>query len=228
MKEKKDKNQLKEIFFIIVYALIATAVLASIILLINCYWPKQTLFHAETWGTISDWFTYLVTLIGGVFIYKTLESQMTAQEDQSILKQIELNKHLYSIKPSFKFDFNLIKEIENEYQDDKAILVEMSIITDKPVTYKIIATSSLLVNICDFNLQASHAYQTFEKNTRNVPLILLHEVINKTNPVYFDIFYRDIELNEYLLSLSLFVIQESKEIQFKKFVVKDRLENITY
>ena len=103
MEEKKDKNQLKGILFIILYALVGTVILAFIILLVNCIWPTQNLFKAETWGTISDWFTYLVTLIGGVFIYKTLDSQLKVQKDQFEIKIIEKRRYFEEIKPYFTF-----------------------------------------------------------------------------------------------------------------------------
>ena len=59
-------------------------------------------FQAEVWGTVSDWFIVVITIITGIFIWRTLKSQITTQQFQGILTEIEKQRHRVEILPQFK------------------------------------------------------------------------------------------------------------------------------
>lgn len=221
MNEKKEKNQLTEIFFIIVYALIATAILASIILLINCFWPKQNLFKAETWGTISDWFTYLVTLIGGVFIYKTLESQMEVQKSQAVITRIETNKHLYSIKPNINIKTDFINDVYDENYDERVLQLVLKISSDKPMTYQILLTGKYLLSK---GKSSDSNFKHTTPATSSHYVAVSHSMINTTYPLIIDLKYKDIEGNKYKYMKMIFVLYVDNDYEFKSAIHYDELE----
>ncbi len=221
MNEKKEKNQLTEIFLIIVYALIATAVLASIILLINCFWPKQNLFKAETWGTISDWFTYLVTLIGGVFIYKTLESQMEVKRSQDIITKIENNKHLYSIKPNIKISAEFVNDVYNEDLDDRVLNIILNIKSDKPTSYNIWLSSKYLPS--KFK-RFDSIFKHIEPSTSSHHITIPQSVANSSYPLIIYLDYEDIEGNKYTYMMFLFILYIDNKYEFRKAIARDELK----
>ena len=222
MEEKKDKNQLKDILFIILYALVGSLVLAFIILLVNCIWPTQNLFKAESWGTISDWFTYLVTLIGGVFIYKTLQSQMEVQKSQSIITQIEINKHLYSIKPIITTSLEFVTEEYDENYDDKVLKFVLKISSDKPMTYKLNLTNNNILNKNQFFNNAKYKHTT--PSTSKFYLTMSSSILDSKFPLMLDLKYTDIEGNKYKYRKSQYLRWNNNKIEFPSSIHHDELE----
>lgn len=104
MKQEPKKEKEYTIGFLIFLIISATVIGVLFINSLNCCIPETSKFNAEIWGTVSDWFTYLVALIGGVFIYKTLNSQMKVQSDQEKINKLNSydirSKYLPKILPN--------------------------------------------------------------------------------------------------------------------------------
>jgi hypothetical protein len=57
-------------------------------------------FDPDIWGTVSDWFMVIVTIVTAFYLYKTLQSQKNVQETQNKLFEIETIRFRESIKPN--------------------------------------------------------------------------------------------------------------------------------
>jgi hypothetical protein len=60
-------------------------------------------FHADTWGTVSDWAAVIVYGVTGYLIFRTLKSQQEVQRTQNELFKIERIRFNESIKPILKY-----------------------------------------------------------------------------------------------------------------------------
>ncbi|GEM_PF-1434761 len=233
MNEKKDKNKLKEIFFIIVYALIATSILVSIILLVNCFWPKQNLFKAETWGTISDWFTFLVTLIGGVFIYITLDSQMKVQRDQARIFKMEELKYIREIRPNIQIRiFSLNKNWEQLYcalEDRKLLSIDITtlISSDREckLAYKIYTDSKIIFEVSPSYILTEGETKYYLRKRINLGVKEYTNGKPHFEKIMFRINYFDCDGNEYLhtYELEFPYIGGSSYIQHKRVHMDDKM-----
>ena len=56
-------------------------------------------FHADVWGTVSDWVMVTVTAITAYFLYNTLKSQKEVQHVQNTLLRIEQIRLQQDYKP---------------------------------------------------------------------------------------------------------------------------------
>jgi len=61
-------------------------------------------FHADTWGTVSDWAAVIVYGVTGYLIFRTLKSQLKVQELQQKYTQIETYNHIQNIQPIFNLE----------------------------------------------------------------------------------------------------------------------------
>ncbi len=105
--EKDNSEYIKEVFKLLKIALGITLILLLIVIVSNHFLPDSRKFDKEIWGSVSDWFTYLVTLIGGVFIYKTLESQMKVQGDQNEILKLEKQKYRREKRPNLTYTLSI-------------------------------------------------------------------------------------------------------------------------
>jgi len=71
-------------------------------------------FHADVWGTASEWVMIIVTMITAYFLWKTLKSQKEVQETQNKLLKIE---HL-RLREDFKPKLSYSRFLENFKIDD--------------------------------------------------------------------------------------------------------------
>ncbi len=60
-------------------------------------------FHADVWGTASDWAAVIVYGITGYLIYKTLKSQKEVQQAQNKLLRIEQLRLREQFKPTIEY-----------------------------------------------------------------------------------------------------------------------------
>jgi hypothetical protein len=67
-------------------------------------------FHADVWGTASEWAMILVTSITAIFLYRTLKSQQVVQKAQIKLLEIEQLRLKEDYKPALRYSI---------YQDGK-------------------------------------------------------------------------------------------------------------
>lgn len=84
---------------LILNGLIMIACGAILIDKLNYLITEDKKLSPEIWGTVSDWFMVLVTLVTAVFLYKTLKSQMDVQKQQSILANIEIKRFRKTVLP---------------------------------------------------------------------------------------------------------------------------------
>lgn len=97
---KKKSNKKKEDYII---ALVIVIMISGIFIIdkINRDTLEENKFVAEIWGTVSDWYMVIVTMITAIFLYKTLKSQKDVQESQKILQEIEVKRFRKTIEPNF-------------------------------------------------------------------------------------------------------------------------------
>lgn len=76
--------------------------------------PDVSKFDSEVWGTVSDWYMVIVTLVTAVFLYKTLRSQKDVQKEQTRLFKIEELKYLNSIKPKVNLHIFRTPNFDND------------------------------------------------------------------------------------------------------------------
>ncbi len=137
--EKDNSEYIKEVFKLLKIALGITLILLLIVIVSNHFLPDSRKFDKEIWGSVSDWFTYLVTLIGGVFIYKTLESQMKVQGDQNEILKLEKQKYRREKRPNLTYTLSIDRTRNSgapylvviEFNSDKDTDIEFSARTEK-------------------------------------------------------------------------------------------------
>jgi hypothetical protein len=71
-------------------------------------------FDPDIWGTVSDWFMVIVTIVTAFYLYKTLQSQKNVQETQNKLFEIETIRFRESIKPVLKYSIS--REVTDKIQ----------------------------------------------------------------------------------------------------------------
>lgn len=67
-------------------------------------------FHADVWGTASEWVMIVVTTITAIFLYRTLRSQQEVQKSQNRLLEIEQLRLREDYRPELK-----IFMVSNQY-----------------------------------------------------------------------------------------------------------------
>jgi hypothetical protein len=60
-------------------------------------------FHADVWGSVSDWVMILVTAVTAYFLYNTLKSQKEVQQAQNELLTIEQIRLKEQFKPKVEY-----------------------------------------------------------------------------------------------------------------------------
>ncbi|HZY35465.1 MAG TPA: hypothetical protein VFE53_02385 [Mucilaginibacter sp.] len=63
----------------------------------------QFTFHADVWGTVSDWVMIVVTIATAIAIFLTLKSQKEVQNTQNRLFEIEHIRLREDYKPEFRY-----------------------------------------------------------------------------------------------------------------------------
>lgn len=64
-------------------------------------------FHADVWGSASEWVMILVTLLTAILLYKTLKSQNEVQQAQNKLLEIEQTRLRQQFRPDIQYhDFS--------------------------------------------------------------------------------------------------------------------------
>ena len=81
----KNENELTSRIIVGLLMLVFSVVTLRVI---NDCFNEYFNFKVEIWGTISDWYMIIVTIITAVFLYKTLESQMEVQKDQAKINKL--------------------------------------------------------------------------------------------------------------------------------------------
>jgi hypothetical protein len=106
-------------------------------------------FHADVWGTVSDWAAVTVYAITGYLIFRTLKSQQEVQQTQNELYKIERIRLNESIKPILKYSgsTNLMKT-----EDDNKKVFTIKVINE---------TSSLATNISKIVSENKQSNQIF-------------------------------------------------------------------
>ncbi|WP_197086415.1 hypothetical protein [Sphingobacterium sp. IITKGP-BTPF85] len=128
--KKKDENSA-----LISVGLFIMVMAVFLIKMGNRHLPEDWKSEVEIWGTVSDWFIVIITLVTAVFLYKTLRSQMEVQNSQSIITKIELKKYLSSIKPEITFG------IEKLNDEQYSLLITVS----KKQHYIILSLISIMI-----------------------------------------------------------------------------------
>lgn len=195
MEEESKKRYIKEVLKLAGVAIGITIIFVIIVCLLNVYLPKKFQFDKEIWGSVSDWFTYLATIFGGILIYKTLDSQLKVQNDQYEMKILEKRRYFQEIKPSFSF---------YGYKSGEKTLVKIASTKRCLILNPYIIINDVETSI--INIQ------------RNVPneeirFILLEKPLNILNNIYpVGFHYKDVYGNTYFLSGHLIVNQDSSVV----------------
>ncbi|WP_164108261.1 MULTISPECIES: hypothetical protein [Sphingobacterium] len=229
MKEIKDKIGIGSLIALI---LVGAVVLVAIVKALNCCVPEASKFDVAIWGNVSEWFTFLVALIGGVFIYKTLDSQMKVQKDQNRIFKIEELKYLRSIRPEVNFKPSSNKKnwdipYSNSW-DNKllSIFLTFNLTVDKDcsITYKIYTINKIFIEKHQ-NLIAGR-----------IPIkITLKNIADENQPPIFEnllieIHYIDKDKNEYQYTeeLGIDYSPSNHSITYLKLSKSDELINTVY
>ncbi|WP_159729185.1 hypothetical protein [Sphingobacterium sp. 18053] len=235
MREKpknEDKDHIKETIFLIIYTLIGTLVLVFGVLFLNSLWPKGYLLNYDTWGTVSDWFTFLVALIGGVFVYKTLDSQMKVQKDQTRIFKIEELKYIREIRPIIKITHSLGKIWQDLYcapENTKLLSIDINalIYSDREckLSYKIYTESKTIFEVSpNYILTKGESKYYFRKR---INLEVKDYIDGKPHieNLMFKINYFDCDGNEYLhtYEIEFPYIGGSSYIQIKRVFMDDKM-----
>jgi hypothetical protein len=150
-------------------------------------------FDPTVWGTVSDWFTFIITAITAYYLYHTLKSQKEVQNTQNQLFEIENIRFKESVKPNLKYNessksykikdetFATTIEISND-ANSEAIDIEIDY-KDQP-------------NICRIIIPINYiAHPTKNLKKGDFPYLLHFYIIEKPEKdefISFDVNYKDI------------------------------------
>jgi len=80
-------------------------------------------FNADTWGTVSDWFVALVTLVTAYYLYKTLKSQLKVQELGQQALEFERVRFTRETRPDFELTGIDSKIVRTNDSDELEVIV---------------------------------------------------------------------------------------------------------
>ncbi|CAA9201726.1 hypothetical protein FLACOL7796_03915 [Flavobacterium collinsii] len=157
---------------------------------------NMTHFDPDIWGTVSDWFMFLITSLTAFYLYKTLQSQKEVQRTQNELFKIESLRFRESIRPNLNFTISDKIIIPEENTNGKIFTIEISNENDNTA-----------LDISIENRQTSNAFQIsifppkqkyLKKGSEPYLLNYLIEDFNKNlNDIIFWIHYKDISGTKY-------------------------------
>lgn len=129
MKQNDKKNPKLSKYFkviVIVFLVLYLAILISNFYLhLNPELLDFTPLDPDVYGSFSDWAMVVVTAVTAYFIWKTLNSQMALQKDQSEIVKIETSRRIAEITPDFNF-FRFGNEIILRDVFPNALTLELS------------------------------------------------------------------------------------------------------
>lgn len=73
------------------------------------------LFHSEVWGTVADWLMFSITLITGVLVFKTLDSQIKVQKIEADNHSMSNKQYLRSILPNLQVKGLVLNEMFEQW-----------------------------------------------------------------------------------------------------------------
>lgn len=232
MKENKNKEGIG-IGALIALILGGAVVLVATVRALNCCIPETSKFDVAIWGNVSEWFTFLVALIGGVFIYKTLDSQMKVQRDQNRIFKIEEQKYLRSIRPEVNFKpFSSKKNWETPYSisSDKKLLsisLTFNLIVDKDcnISYKVFTSKTTFIE--------KHKHNIIKGRIPiDINLINIADANQSPNfeNLLIDIFYIDKDKNEYRYTEEILInyLPSNYSIEYIKVFKSDDIIKSVY
>lgn len=182
-KKENEKSALISVGLFMILCIIV------IVLFFSSLLSSEWRFPADVYGTVSDWVMVIVTLFSAVFIYKTLDSQMTVQNEQTRLFKIEEQKYLREIKPSINYS-----------------LESISGINFRGVFFKIIVFSDKETNISVKTIfQRGHTGANLfiaggdKQNQAESKFAILNDGLEKFDSFVLELTYTDSDGNEYIL-----------------------------
>ena len=130
---------------LILNGLIMIACGAILIDKLNYLISEDEKLPAEIWGTVSDWFVVIITLVTAVFLYKTLyaqnmtlDSQLDVQKEQNRLFKIEELKYLREIKPNVNLNiFKVNKFNNNNHLTHLELSINLTTVKAKNMYHKV-------------------------------------------------------------------------------------------
>lgn len=152
--------------------------------------PNVNKFNAEVWGTVSDWYMVIVTLITAIFLYKTLKSQKDVQKEQNRLFKIEELKYLYSIKPKVNLTIFSTSQFDNDdYLYQVRCVINFSIENGELIRQRINVRSKFKTSRFKYSKIKDKIFNLMNTSPPN----------NEANfeVLAIEVFYKDLHGNEY-------------------------------
>lgn len=200
--KKKDENSalISVGLFIMVMAIF-------LIKMGNRHLPENWKSEVEIWGTVSDWFIVIITLVTAVFLYKTLfaqnktlDSQLKVQEEQNRLFKIEELKYLREIKPVVELQISKVPIYEEGLLTHLGLSINLTVSKAVDINHKVYTSNS-------FNLSDEGYGNLINKK------FYLENLSESQAPPKFPTFliemkYKDCDGNEYLYKLTRLYISD--------------------
>lgn len=216
------------------FVLISVLVTISSIYVVNVlnkYFETEPLFDKDIWGTVADWFTYMVTLIGGVFIYITLDSQMKVQRDQTRIFKMEELKYIREIRPEIKFDFSPPLNLTRYNTGDEIIEISLIVSSDRECKYSLKAyTENKVLEEPVIRRMTRIGNSTFYKSfPLKLKVLEYTDGIATIESLTLNLKYSDCDGNEYLYNYGLQTVHDGTDfVDFLVILNDDKLVKQVY
>jgi len=230
MEENKDKKEIGT-GALIVFILGGAVVLVVIVRVLNCCIPSTFKFDVGIWGNVSEWFTFLVALFGGVFIYKTLDSQMKVQKDQNRIFKIEEQKYLRSIKPNLAVKFiPTSTDEENEEIVNVFATLEFRSKNYCNLSYTLTGFDDMMLDTNSFLLLEREIFFYSKIIRLTIPNLNIDNGTDTPtlNDLNLNIYYYDCDGNEYNWISTLKLINVGGEPKVQRTLIKNSLISKIY
>lgn len=215
--KKKDENSA-----LISVGLFIMVMAVFLIKMGNRHLPEDWKSEVEIWGTVSDWFIVIITLVTAVFLYKTLRSQMEVQKDQNILKDIEIKKFIKELKPNIELNLtHLYTDFDKE--NNKDIYGHL---LDIKTTYSIKYTIDIFYDKESEvynNKFKDNEYRTSFLGLNSHTIIMCKKVTPIGKPILLNINYEDSEGNTYLLIINIYIFFVENKY---KYIISERKDTL--
>ena len=88
-------------------------------------------FHADVWGTASEWVMICVTLTTAYFLWQTLKSQKEVQQTQNRLLKIEQLRIKEDFKPNLKYS-RIVTDVHIDKPDKSLVSIAVRNMSTNP------------------------------------------------------------------------------------------------
>lgn len=207
--KKKDENSA-----LISVGLFIMVMAVFLIKMGNRHLPEEWKSGVEIWGTVSDWFVVIITLVTAVFLYKTLRSQMEVQKDQTRLFKIEELKYLREIKPRLELQISKVSIFEEDFLTHLEISFNLSVEKAKNINHKIYTSN----NPFQPSYSAGNKIKKFNLKNQNES-----SASGKFPRLFIEIKYADSDGNEYLYKDEILYLDVDNIISGKYLHKSDKL-----